>query len=257
MDQLASIGVEFDPGALRRILLETERYYSQHPSAAEIPTKEAPPAKDKKSPRPIAKLKGKFPDGLKEQATKVMPASYYKWAADPILKGNHPVRPWGTGAILRAHSPVYTLAGSIVRSPGMYHKLNSLNGKELPEYLEDTCESIHPSVRIRLAVGGLGYDDKKQWDASALTDSGWKLKKAVDGKWLWEYEGKENLPKKILPESEMGHYEERMLELAGGSPNILDFVNNMTLGDLENAGSRKASRIKKANVSEDIDAAAI
>lgn len=249
MDQLTSIGVEFDAGSLRRLLLDTERYYKEHPSAGSLPTKEAPAAKGK-PPNAIAKLKGKIPDGLKEKAEKAIPTPYYKWAADPVLESNHPVRPWGTGAILRAHSPMYTLTGSITRSPGLYHKLNTYNGKELPEFLEDTCEAIHPSVRVRLAVGGLGYDDKKKWNASALTDAGWELKRGSNGKWFWEYEGKEDLPNKILPEAEMGHYEKRMLELAGGRPNILDFVNNMKLEDIEGAGSRKPSMAKKSDDTE-------
>lgn len=214
--------------------------------AGSLPTKEAPAAQGK-SPKTIAKLKNKVPDGLKEKAQKAIPAPNYKWAVDPVLESNHPVRPWGTGAILRAHSPMYTLTGSITRSPGMYHKLNTYDGKELSEYLEDTCETIHPSVRVRLAVGGLGYDDKQKWSASALTDAGWKVKKGENGKWFWEYQGKKDLPNKILLETEMGHYEKRMLELAGGHPNILDFVNNMKKEDIENAGSRKPSMVKKTD----------
>lgn len=183
MDQLTEIGVEFDAGSLRRMLGETEKYYRDHPSAAAIPTKEAPEAKGK-SPKAIQSIKNKVPDSIKDKAARAVPTPYYKWANDTILESNHPVRPWATGAILRAHSPMYTLAGTITRSPGMYHKLNTYDGKELPEYLEDTCESIHPSVRIRLAVGGLGYDDKRKWNASALTDAGWELRKRPNGTWF-------------------------------------------------------------------------
>ncbi|PSR94237.1 hypothetical protein BD289DRAFT_465956 [Coniella lustricola] len=171
MDQLTTVGVEFDLGSIGRMLADTERYYREHPMAATIPTKEAPAAKGK-SPKMVESIKNKVPASIKEKASKAMPTPYYKWANDEIVANNHPVRPWGTGAILRAHSPMYTLTGSIVRSPGMYHKLNTYDGKELPEYLEDTCEKIHPSVRIRLAVGGLGYDDKRQWNAEALTNAG-------------------------------------------------------------------------------------
>lgn len=175
MDQLVSVGVEFDRGSLRRAIQDTENYYRGHPSAAQIPTKEAPKPKGQ-PPKVIAMASSVVPDSLKNSASKkvskVTPTTFYKWAIDPILQGNHPVRPWATGAILRAHSPMYTLAGTITRSPGMYHKLNSYNGKELPEYLEDTCEMIHPSVRIRLTIRGLGYDDKKQWNAAALSSAG-------------------------------------------------------------------------------------
>ncbi|KAH8752519.1 hypothetical protein F5883DRAFT_433100 [Diaporthe sp. PMI_573] len=205
MDQLVGIGVEFDSGSLRRAIHSLKR------SAAKV--------------------------------SKVTSKTYFKWAVDPILEGNHPLRPWGAGAILRAHSPMYTLAGTITRSPGMYHKLNSYNGKELPEYLEDTGEQIHPSVRIRLAVKGLGYDDKKQWNAAALTNAGWELAKKTDGDWCWVYDGKECLPKKVLEESELGTYEKKMLELAGGYPDILEFVDNMSLEEFQNLTRRKTSVI--------------
>lgn len=240
MDQLTDVDVEFDPGSLRRLLAETDAYYHEHPMAATMPTKEAPADKGK-APKAIEAIKSRVPDGLKEKASKLGPNTFYKWAHDDILQTNHPVRPWACGAILRAHSPMYTLTGSITRSPGMYHKLNTYDGKELPEYLEETNEKIHPSVRVRLAVRGLGYDDKKKWNASALTDAGWELHKRADGRWIWVYEGEENLPNRILEESEMGHYERRMLEMAGGTPNILDYVDNMRIEDVTNIGSRKAS----------------
>ncbi|KUI64818.1 hypothetical protein VM1G_00297 [Cytospora mali] len=241
MDQLTTVGVEFDAGSLRRMLTDTEDYYHKHPMAASLPTKDAPKPKGK-SPKAVAKVKDTVPDGIKGKAKKVTPQTYFKWAVDPILESNHPIRPWGTGALLRAHSPVYTLSGTIVRSPGMYHKLNAYDGKELPEYLEDTCEEIHPSVRIRLAVRGLGLDDKQQWSAAALTNSGWELNRGADGRWFWEYRGKEDLPKKILYEAEMGHYEKRILELAGGHPNILEFVESMRLDDIAAIARRNASK---------------
>lgn len=242
MDQLTTVGVEFDSGSLRRMIADTEKYYQNHPMAAALPTKEAPKPKGH-TPRAIQKVTSVVPDGLKAKAAKVIPSAYFKWAIDPILESNHPIRPWATGALLRAHSPVYFLSGTIVRSPGVYHRLNAYDGKELPEFLEDTCEEIHPSVRIRLAVGGLGLDDKQQWNASALTNAGWELNRGAGGRWFWEYHGKEDLPKKILYEAEMGHYEKRILELGGGRPNILEFVENMRLDDIAFLGSRKASRV--------------
>lgn len=241
MDQLTTVGVEFDPGSIRRMLIDTEKYYKDHPMAVTIPVKEAPKQKAKPS-KVVTKVKGTVPDGVKGKAKKVKPHVNFKWAIDPILESNHPIRPWGTGALLQAHSPVYTFSGTIVRSPGMYHKLNAYDGKELPEYLEDTCEEIHPSVRIRLAVRGLNLDDKQQWSAAALTNAGWQLNKGADGRWFWEYKGKEDLPKKILYETEMGHYEKRILELAGGQPNILEFVENMKLDNIAALARKSVSK---------------
>ncbi|ROW12555.1 hypothetical protein VMCG_00427 [Cytospora schulzeri] len=241
MDQLTTVGVEFDLGSIRRMLIDTERYYKNHPMAIAIPTKEAPKQKAKPS-KAVTKVKETVPDGVKGKAKKVKPRTNFKWAVDPILESNHPIRPWGTGALLQAHSPVYTFSGTIVRSPGMYHKLNSYDGKELPEYLEDTCEEIHPSVRIRLAVRGLNLDDKQQWSAAALTNAGWLLNKGADGRWFWEYKGKEDLPRKIMYEAEMGHYEKRILELAGGQPNILEFVENMKLDNIAVLARKSVSK---------------
>lgn len=248
MDQLADIGVEFDADSLRRLLAETEKFYRDQPMATALPTKEAPPAKGK-PPKAIKKIKEKIPDSLKDKASKIVPVPTYKWAIDDILVNNHPVRPWATGAILRAHSPAYTLAGTITRSPGKYHKLNRYDGKVLPEFLEDTNEQVHPSVRIRLAVGGLGYDDKRQWNASALTDAGWDLVKRADGKWCWVYNGTENLPNKVMRESIMGYFEKKMLELAGGRPNVLEYVDNMRVEDIQARlrGNRKPSEVKKGD----------
>lgn len=209
--------------------------------AITIPTKDAPKAKAKTS-KVVSKARGTVPDGVKAKAKKVTPRTNFKWAIDPILESNHPIRPWGTGALLRAHSPAYTFSGTIVRSPGMYHKLNAFNGKELPEFLEGTCEEIHPSVRIRLAVRGLNLDDQKQWSAPALTNSGWQLNKTAHGKWFWEYKGKQDLPVKIMWEAEMGHYEKRILELAGGQPNILEFVENMKLDNIAVLARKSVSK---------------
>ena len=241
MDQLTTVAVEFDAGSLRRMLTDTEQYYQNHPMAAALPTEEAPRPKDK-SPRSIAKVKGAVPDGIKAKAAKVTPATYFKWAIDPILEGNHPVRPWATGALVRAHSPIYTFSGTTARAPGMYHKLNAYDGKAFPEYLEDTCEQIHPSVRVRLAVKGLGLDDKQQWNAPALTDARWELSKGADGRWIWEYRGTEDIPTKVLYEADMGHYEKRILELAGGHPNILEYVENMRLDDVASFESRQVPK---------------
>lgn len=171
MDQLVDVGVEFDAGSLRRMLADTETFYREQPTAASMPTKEAPAAKGK-PPKAVQVVKDKVPDALKEKVGKVKPKPFYKWASDEIVLRNHPIRPWACGAILRAHSPAYTLAGTITRQPGRYHKLNTYNGRELAAYLEDTNEKVHPSVRVRLAVEGLGWDDKKKWDGSALLDAG-------------------------------------------------------------------------------------
>lgn len=132
--------------------------------------------------------------------------------------------------------PIYTpanpqsspaLTGEIVRTPGLYKRPNEFDGRPTSEYLEDTNEMVHASARIRLRTVGLGLNDRKAWDCPALVGQGWKPLRQADGKWVWMYMGEADVPKKVMEEAEMGHYEKRLLELAGGHPNVLEFAEAM------------------------------
>lgn len=50
----------------------------------------------------------------------------------------------------------------------MYKKIDPKSGRPLPEFLEDTNERIHPSVRVRLACEGLGLNDSDVWNCPSL-----------------------------------------------------------------------------------------
>lgn len=123
------------------------------------------------------------------------------------------------------------------------------------EYLQDTNERIHSSVRIRLACRGLGLNDKGIWDCSALEK--WRLKRTKDkyvdpvphhpgweptgpeedlmehpsectkGRWIWEYAGNEKTAPKqrVMVEEPLGPYERYFLRLAGGEPNVYHFAD--------------------------------
>jgi hypothetical protein len=91
-----------------------------------------------------------------------------------IICTTAPYRPWGLGSIRKAGGFFYQLTGKSVRTPGIYRKIDPHTGKDTAEFLEDTNERIHPSVRIRLAVGALGLNDRKFWDCPALL-SRWRL----------------------------------------------------------------------------------
>lgn len=94
-------------------------------------------------------------------------------------------RPWAMGKI---HSPsgVTTLPDKIfdalpwryftglqtpARKPGLY------TGDGASDPLNDTMESVHPSVRIRHLYDGRGLDDEPQWPCRALTENGYALVK--------------------------------------------------------------------------------
>lgn len=160
MDQLASVGVEFDEAIINRIFTRLERYYriisGTDPTAL---------------PRT-----GTVDLELANAKAEIETKSGKLWAVKQIYEGNHPVRPWGLGALLKAGSIFYTLAGFDLRSPGLYKKIDPMKGIPTMAFLEDTNERIHSSVRVRLAVGGLGLNDSDVWDVPALKGR-WRPKK--------------------------------------------------------------------------------
>ncbi|KAI0871473.1 hypothetical protein GGS24DRAFT_58553 [Hypoxylon argillaceum] len=151
MDQLSSVGCEFLPDALEKVFEANVKYYTNRQLESGI-------MKRKKSQH----LKHK-PSG---------------WAAESIYESNQPIRPWGLHSIQSANSFIYDLLGSISRAPGMYKKINPKNGRPLPEFLEDTNERIHPSVRVRLACEGLGLNDREVWDCPSLLKY-WRLRRVT------------------------------------------------------------------------------
>lgn len=217
MDQLASIGVEFNHLALERCVQQSKSFYH---------------AQQKKT------------KGL-------------KWAVEPIFSQNHPIRPWGLGAIQKTSNLLYTLAGKITRSPGLYRQVNPRTEIRDGPFLKDTNERIHSSVRVRLACQGLGLDDVGVWDNPALKKH-WKLvrsKKAIhdpvphhpswepeedragciqhpsqweEGRWIWEYCGPEGLcpSGKVMVEEPLGPYERHMLKLTGGDPSVYHYEHD-------------------------------
>ncbi|KAI0816687.1 hypothetical protein GGR55DRAFT_674880 [Xylaria sp. FL0064] len=135
MDQLSSVGCEFRIHALERAFESTVRYYTnQEPESISKHRKHAPPS----------------------------------WAEKSIYESNKPIRPWSLHSIQSATGPLYNLVGSVCRAPGMYKKIDPKNGRPLPDYLEDTNERIHPSVRVRLACEGLGLNDAEVWHCPSL-----------------------------------------------------------------------------------------
>lgn len=64
------------------------------------------------------------------------------------------------------------------------------------------------------------------------------------------YEGPEGLPQKVLEESELGFYEKRMLELSGGIPNILEYVEQMLVKDDPGRSSRSSWLVRRAGDGE-------
>lgn len=226
MDQLASIGVEFDLASLDRCFRQSADFYR----ISDLEVQEV---------------------GLKRGVVE-------RWAVDPIYRNNHPLRPWGLGAINKASGLLYKLSGQTVRTPGLYKPTDPETKLDKSRFLQDTNERIHSSVRIRLVCQGLGLDDKSVWDCPALLKN-WRMKRtresyddpvpfhpgwdpAVDedalgdpnhwskGRWVWEYKGDDrSAPKdkkqQVLVEEPLGPYERYMLRITGGTPNVYHFAD--------------------------------
>ncbi|KAJ5232985.1 hypothetical protein N7468_005941 [Penicillium chermesinum] len=135
---------------------------------------------------------------------------------------------------------VYRLAGKTTRTPGMYRRIDPDTGDPTHQFLKRTNESIHRSVRIRLALEGLGYDDVGLYKCRALLRKGpWELERmrvvserlvrdASDGaerieeyeesRWGWVYSGpeKDTPPETIMMEEPLGTYEQKLLHMNKG-----------------------------------------
>lgn len=215
MDQMASVGVEFDLSCLEREAQKTIAYYKDQP------------ASKKKS---------------------------LQWAVDPIYSDNQPVRPWALGPINKSSSFIYKISGFEDRTPGLYKRTDPKTDSDTNIFLQDTNERIHSSARVRLACNGLGLDDKAVWKCPSLaswqlkhTDetyedpiphnpSWWQgppdqsgVDRQQSGRWIWEYAGPQSSaptdPKqRIMVEEPLGPYERYLLQLSAGTPNVYLFA---------------------------------
>ncbi|KAH8891804.1 peptidoglycan binding domain-containing protein [Thozetella sp. PMI_491] len=216
-DQLTSVGVEFERKSMEAVFKKDLRYAAAHPyphvpsgSSVPIPfaTNAVFPAADEARNRDEKDCdwKHEHPDGTPEQL----------WAT---------ARPWGLGQLRYPTSWLQKMLGTADRRPGLFMRVDPESNEVTAEPLLSTEERIHSSVRVRLASGGLGLDDKALWECRALTkgpDGGplWVLEKDVagqlaglstqeddcnaqsdlqdgaymlekgDGQWVWSFAGK-------------------------------------------------------------------
>lgn len=208
MDQLTSIGLAFEEETIDRIFEENVCYYFNE-SQQSMPR--SPSSKHKR----------------------------FEWALPHIYDEHEPVRPWALGEIVQTETGFYHLAGSTTRTPGQYHRIDCDSGQPTHEFLTDTNERIHRSVRIRLSLEGLGPGDEGRYKCRALLRKGlWVLERlrlrrdpsgpgadaeglpeqGNDYRWGWVYDGPEEdaPPKMVMLEESLGPYERRLLHLNKG-----------------------------------------
>ena len=168
MDQLGSIGIEFDEVTIDRIFTRARAYY--HQEATLVATRKIKPPHRSRRHR----LGG--PEGNAVAAAFFHGGSGRpKWAVEPLYGNNAPARPWGLAAIQEVGGFLYRLAGRRARRPGRYRRIDPRTGSATAAFLEDTNERVHASVRVRLAVSGLGLNDSGFWDCPALLNR-WTLR---------------------------------------------------------------------------------
>ncbi|KAH8664536.1 hypothetical protein BX600DRAFT_550556 [Xylariales sp. PMI_506] len=179
MDQLASIGVEFDELTIKRIFTRLANYYRDVASDAAPNGADgvnADTAEEVLAGAVAAAADEPRPTGPLRWLTGFLPARLH-WAVEPIYVRNFPVRPWGLGQLIKDRGIaglLFFLAGYDLRTPNMYRRPDPWTALPTSNFLEDTHERIHCSVRVRLALKGLGLDDLTRWDAPALKGH-WRL----------------------------------------------------------------------------------
>ncbi|KAK6338150.1 hypothetical protein TWF696_001621 [Orbilia brochopaga] len=125
-------------------------------------------------------------------------------------------RAWGFGKIYDSLEGVYALGGSETRTPGEYTRSDPETGEKTNKLLRSTRETIHVSVRTRVAFKGYGIGDEGYYTPHAL--QGWKFRwddVAERYKWVNKSTGVE------LYEMDLGTLERHLLELY---PELYDYV---------------------------------
>jgi hypothetical protein len=232
MDQLASVGVEFDEFTIERIFTRLERYY-RDTAGDSVPKGQAgaSPSADSDSPEEVlarataAAADNPQPPKSLSWLSRILPGKSY-WAVEPIYVRNTPVRPWALSALLQGRdltAGLFWLAGYEIRSPNMYRRPDPWTAKPTSQFLENTNERMHCSVRVRLALQGLGLNDNARWDAPALKGR-WKLKRTKE-------KFDDPIPATVLtwePQSQ-----EAIAAVTGQSSPPVEANGGMTSGDAE------------------------
>ena len=151
MDQLASINCEFLDDSLDRIYKRNVEYYRNK----ELSRAKLPRLRLRSSSAANHETKDKV------------------WAVADIYHGNKPVRPWALNGTLAVDNAIYQAAGKKARKPGRYQKIDPETCRTTGQFLVDTNERIHQSVRVRLACEGLGPNDAGPWRCPPLL-SNWR-----------------------------------------------------------------------------------
>ena len=255
-DQLSTVGVEFDLERMENIFLDDLRYAAAHPYPyvpSSLVERAAAHLHGRPHPKPWAGP-GIFSSpaatatatgatgGLTPDATNCPGKSHCDRpqhmvgneggekdgnAAATIATLWPTARPWALGQIRMPTSGLQLAAGKAVRRPGMGLRVDPVDNEDTEEPLLRTAERIHSSVRVRLACGGLGLDDKAVWPCRSLLispkgndddyvddDSDDNSKAGNHGDLLWRLERGSGFDE--VEEAALVTFRPRELDISGG-----------------------------------------
>ncbi|TAQ84258.1 hypothetical protein B7494_g7413 [Chlorociboria aeruginascens] len=105
---------------------------------------------------------------------------YIDWLQDlnvkECCKRKEAIRPWAMGRLYSSSTGFFGV-DPITRTPGRYFKVNNANGQPTNERMNETGESIHRCVRVRIDGGGLGEEGDE--DNSGIAVIARRFKKMV------------------------------------------------------------------------------
>ncbi|KAJ2995896.1 hypothetical protein NUW58_g1148 [Xylaria curta] len=239
-DTTLAFGCEFLPDALKRAFEATVKYYTNRESESARCMSTCGACSQLRTQKPTV------------------------WAEKTIYESNKPVRPWSLHFIQSATGPLYDLLGSVTRAPGMYKKINPRNGRPLPDFLEDTNERIHPSVRYwrpqrvprdffdsvpQTADGGpLSLNNQPRTTsrppdpaentantAAVSRESLHMLSHDLSEPWVWIYVGPEDFApvSRIMAEETLGPFEKQLLELAAGKVPVYEYAERQHVDEFK------------------------
>ncbi|KAL0940282.1 peptidoglycan binding domain-containing protein [Colletotrichum truncatum] len=179
-DQLSTIGVEFSQSRMDDTFNQGLRYSAGHPFAY-VPQNSWTSWFSSKTPLLWAN----------SAICSVKPSSVKRDIAECSGKDSHPTgrkeelwklaRPWALGIMRYPDSIIQTIGGVTVRHPGLFMRADPDTNQDTDQPLQNTDESVHSSVRVRMACQGLGTDDGEVWSCKPLT-------RADNGSELWRIE---------------------------------------------------------------------
>lgn len=79
-----------------------------------------------------------------------------------------PLRKWGLGKIHDSYTLFFRIGGQRTRTPMEHPEVSRKTMEPTGRLLQGTNERMHASVRVRMALGGRGYDDNGEYISEAL-----------------------------------------------------------------------------------------